>query len=156
MGLDAVSASGRAKVGGMGRVVGGPASGGSSGGWWGSLKSIFGLGSGSGGAASSGDAGLADDDEDEDDEALDYVDWTWAAERAQAAASKSANAKGSATAATAAGASAFSLENLDAEVVWGGKAEFAVASVGKERGWEEGKFEGLDALRRWLGDAEDA
>lgn len=61
------------------------------------------------------------------------------------------------------GASSFSLDRLDEDVVFGGKVEFALASVGKTRSWahkheEEPEEEskpvdvsgGLHDLKRWI------
>lgn len=135
----------RAKVGGMSKVVGGSSAGG---GWLTTIKSMLGLGySGSSKADEQDD----DDDEGADAEDMDYVDWAWA----QRAASSSGG--GSSAAQTS-----FNLDKLDADVIMDGKAAFAVASVGKERGWAaleksedaEGPFEGLKELRAWLAGSE--
>lgn len=154
MGLGRGAAGGqrRAKVGGMSEVVsGGSAQG--SGGFFGAIKSLLGLG-GSKSAASSAKPGLDEEDDDEDAESADYVDWSWS--QRNATFSDSAGS----------GATSFSLDRLDADVVSGGKASFAVACLGKERGWamsalqdekaaegsEEG-FQGLKTVREWLADS---
>lgn len=122
------SSAPQAKVGGMSKVVAGSSSSAQSG-WLGYLKSLIGLG-GSGSASSAG-AEDDDDDDDADEESLDYVDWAWA-QRVAAARSST----------TSSFASSFSLDKLDAEVVSGGKAHFAVASLGKERSWDAPKSAG--------------
>lgn len=142
MGLGRGASQARAKVGGMGKVVGGTS--GISKGWLGSLKALLGLGS----SSSSSAGNENEDDEDEDEEALDYVDWAWAQRAAAAGTSTS----------TGGASSAFSLDKLDEDVVLGGKASFVVSSIGKERGWDvveaggSGGLEGLKELKAWLSD----
>lgn len=140
MGLGAARGS-RAKVGGMAKVVGAENRG-----WLETIKSLFGLGS----SKSSLAAGAEDEDEDEEDEeGLDYLDWEWAQRQQQKASSE-----GGSTSSTA-----FSLDRLEGEVIAGGKASFAVATVGKERGWGDAhatatatnKWEGLTGLKEWVG-----
>ncbi|CAO1634577.1 unnamed protein product [Parajaminaea phylloscopi] len=137
----------KAKVASMGKVIGG---GSSSTGWSGMLWSLLGMGSNSS-ESRRGDDG-ADDEAEEELDGLDYVDWAWA--QRQTAAPSTAQGE-------SASASGFSLDRLDADVVMGGKATFAVASLGKDRGWtpptpEEGEsaFLGLQTLRSWLSDVD--
>lgn len=79
---------------------------------------------------------------------VDYIDWT-ASQRALSSASE-----------TPLGVSRFSLERLDEDVVFGGKVEFALASVGKTRSWDQKQDEEKDGkvdvggelldLKRWI------
>lgn len=127
----------------MSKVTGGA---GSAGGWFGSLKALLGLNGGSGGSKT----GDEDEDEgDEDTEGLDYVDWAWSQRSAGGQMSDSGATTG------------FSLDKLDTDVIMGGKATFAVASLGKERGWvptddgeSDAPYPGLRDLRAWLVDPE--
>lgn len=152
----------RTRVGGMSKVVSDSSSGGT--GLLSFLKSLIGLGGGSssGQSAANGAADDQDEDDDEDEEGLDYVDWAWAQRVASSGAGAGAGGSASST--------SFSLDKLDAEVVTDGKAHFAVASLGKERGWAvaQGRsetagdekssratadlFPGLSSLSEWLVD----
>jgi hypothetical protein len=126
------------KVGGMSKVMGSS----DTGSVWSSVKSILGLSrSGVGGAPSSGSA----DDEEEDEELIDYVDWD-VQDRLQALTNSSSDKSPSRVSAGT------SLEQLDADVVDDGKALFAFASVGKERGWDERDLDGLNEVRRIIMD----
>lgn len=148
LGRGGAAAARRAKVGGMSEVLGGSGSSQGSGGWFEAIKSLFGLGSSS---AKPVAAAVDEDDEDDDGEGADYVDWAWA-QRGGSGADSSAGT---------AAATALSLDKLDEDVVAGGKASFAVACLGKERGWAmgapeedgQGAFQGLKAAGDWLADS---
>lgn len=113
--------AGNIKIAGLGRVADAdPAVSGAGGGVFGWIKKALGL-NGSRGANASADAAEGDED-DEDEEVVDYIDWA----ASQRAAEKDESGLGAAS---------FSLERLDDHVVFGGKVEFALASVGKVRSW---------------------
>lgn len=103
------------------------------------------------------DAAGAEDEDDDEDEVVDYIDW--------AASQRVLNSNDASGAAL--GAPSLNLNKLDDHVVFGGKVEFALASVGKERSWSqqsehagEGKEPGkkadasggLDDFKRWIAD----
>ncbi|KAJ9475711.1 Signal recognition particle receptor subunit beta [Pseudozyma hubeiensis] len=146
-------AGGNVKIAGLGKVADADAgaTGGADGvfGW---IKRALGLGgnAGSGGSADANDA----EEEEEEDEVVDYIDWA-----------ASQRALDSSDAAVGSGAS-FSLEKLDDHAVFGGKVEFALASVGKDRTWSQksdegqekqdeadkkvGASGGLDEFKKWI------
>lgn len=110
------------KVGGMSHV----SSGQTSTSVWGTLKSLIGLGS-------RPDTSYTGVDEDEDeDRSIDYVDW----EVQEKAAARRLDESTTGT----------SLDRLDPDIVQDGRVVCTFASVGKERGWQEQTFKGLDAL----------
>ncbi len=83
--------------------------------------------------------------EEAEDEVVDYIDW---------AASQRVAEGGEGV-----GAGSFSLEKLDDHVVWGGKVEFALGSVGKVRAWDQKEEAekvdasgGLADFKRWIVD----
>ncbi|CBQ69519.1 conserved hypothetical protein [Sporisorium reilianum SRZ2] len=116
-------AAGNVKIAALGKVADAdPAS--APGGVFGWLKRALGLG-GSGGSVSA-EAADGEDDE-EDDEVVDYIDWA-ASQRALSGAGET----------PLGAASSFSLDRLDEDVAFGGKVEFALASVGKTRSWDQG------------------
>ncbi|CAO1625534.1 unnamed protein product [Sympodiomycopsis kandeliae] len=147
----------RAKVGGMSKVVGGSGDGssGPGSGWFGFLKSLVGFGSSS---APVGTGAEEDDDDEEDEQGLDYIDWAWS--------QRSNNT--SDTPSSTSSSTSFNFDKLDAEVVTNGKAYFAVASLGKNRGWDIASaqektdadpanaslFPGLNQFTSWLVDPE--
>lgn len=115
--------AGNVKIAGLGKVA--DADPGSTGagavGVFGWIKKALGLSGGSGNvSADTADA----EEEEEEDEVVDYIDW--------AASQRAAEDAGL-------GAGSFSLEKLDDHVVFGGKVEFALASVGKVRSWAQSK-----------------
>ncbi|PWN34078.1 uncharacterized protein FA14DRAFT_161621 [Meira miltonrushii] len=120
------------KVGGMSEVTGGS----SNNSLLSSIFGIFGFKSNRQGDGSAADAGQH---EEEDEEVIDYVDWD-VLERTMSSPSKNGIGLSAGT----------SLERLDSDIVEGGKAICAFASVGKERGWDERSVDGLDELRRVL------
>ncbi|EST08195.1 Signal recognition particle receptor, beta subunit [Kalmanozyma brasiliensis GHG001] len=78
-----------------------------------------------------------EEDEEEEDEVVDYIDW---------AASQRATEDG-------VGAGSFSFDRLDDHVVWGGKVDFALATVGKNRSWDQTEkvdTSGLTDFTRWI------
>ena len=137
-GIATGSAAGNVKIAGLGKVADAdPAlSGAATGGVFGWIKRTLGLSN----PRVSSDTTDADDDEDEDDEVVDYVDW------ASAQLGESA-----------VGASSFSFDKLDEQVVFGGKVEFALASVGRTRSWSGAQEDdradisaGLGGLKSWM------
>ncbi|KAN0064170.1 hypothetical protein ACQY0O_003337 [Thecaphora frezii] len=131
------------RIAGVGKVVDSePSSLAPSGGIIGWFERVLGLSS-----LWRGSTGQEDEDEDEEDaETLDYVDWRAARrEAAQTASQQSGGLQGGNT---------FSLEKLDEEVVWGGKVQWGLVSVGKERSWEKVEMpaeqDGLGDLKAWL------
>lgn len=141
-------AGGNVKIAGLGKVVDADpafASGNGGGGVFGWIKKALGLSSGGSGNVSADAA--AGEEEEEEEEVVDYIDW--------AAAQRAAEVGESGV-----GGAGFSLEKLDDHVVFGGKVEFALASVGKTRSWdgkesekEEGKADpsgGLNDFKNWI------
>lgn len=139
--------AGNVKIAGLGKVADadpGSSNAGGAGGVFGWIKRKLGLQSSGGNvSAETGDG----EEEEEEDEVVDYIDW--------AASQRVLEQEGSGG---VGGGASFSLEKLDDEVVWGGKVEFALASVGKTRGWEGGNVEkvdvsgGLDSFKDWIVD----
>ncbi|PWZ02013.1 hypothetical protein BCV70DRAFT_55101 [Testicularia cyperi] len=142
---------GGVKIAGLGKVADGdPSSAVSSSGVLGWLKRMVGL---SNGGSSNAAAAAEEDEEEEDDEVVDYIDWH-AAQRAMEASDAGATN----------GASSFSLDKLDDEVVYNGKVDFALASLGKERTWSGDAAEqhapataadGTRDLQAWLVDLQN-
>ncbi|KDN52076.1 hypothetical protein K437DRAFT_254630 [Tilletiaria anomala UBC 951] len=108
------------KIGGIGEVQGDGSVGSSgAGGLLARLMALLGLRSG---VSSRGEkSGLGDDEEHEEEE-FDYVDWAMLQRQSQGSTSLSA-------------VGSFSLDKLDEEVVEGGKAQWGLNSLGKERDW---------------------
>ncbi|PWN48250.1 hypothetical protein IE53DRAFT_364056 [Violaceomyces palustris] len=157
------------KIGSISKVEAGSSDSNSSGSGFGgliaSLKKLLRLGSGSSGG--NGRRGDEDEDEeqDEDREAIDYIDWETSQRLNNLSATSSSSKLSNNLGAGAGGNNAnhqasFSLEKLDDQVVWGGKVDFALCSVGKERGWSlesshqdgstESSRDGLQDIKVWL------
>ncbi|GAC94637.1 potential ADP-ribosylation factor [Pseudozyma hubeiensis SY62] len=147
-------AGGNVKIAGLGKVADAdPGATGGADGVFGWIKRALGLG-GDGGSSGSADANDAEEEEEED-EVVDYIDW--------AASQRAVDSSDAAV-----GGASFSLEKLDDHVVFGGKVEFALASVGKDRSWSHKSDEaqekqdeadkkvfasgGLDEFKRWIVD----
>ncbi|SOV03987.1 related to SRP102  len=133
--------TGNVKIAGLGKVADAdPGSAGASErGVFGWIKRALGLQNAGGSVSAETEGG---DEEEEEDEVVDYIDWA-----ASQHALEGENG----------GGGGFSLEKLDDHVVWGGKMEFALASVGKNRSWDgkdgEEKVDptgGLVAFKEWI------
>lgn len=132
-----------ATIGGMERVTGGGSdgSGGWLSGWLRAMRAMVGL-------EPSASASTAPDAEEDEEEEHDYLDWATAQRAAQSGS-------------TGVSTASFSFNKLDEDVVRGGSAQFALASVGKPQFWTEaasGTAEdekapsdhGLTPLKEWL------
>jgi signal recognition particle receptor subunit beta len=109
-----------------------------SGGVFGWIRRKLGLGA----SGSNVSADAQEEDDEHDDEVVDYIDWA-AAQRAQASDG------------TGIGAAGFSLDRLDEQVVFGGKLDVALASVGKVRSWAQDATPDTDSLadfKTWIAD----
>lgn len=136
---------GNVKIAGLGKVADAesPVAAGGVFGW---IKRALGMGGGPGGTVSA----EAEEEEEEEDEVVDYTDWA-AAQRVD---------EGS-------GVGSFSLDKLDDQVVWGGRVQFALASVGKVRSWAQTQSDGeedekktdpsggLKDLKEWIVDLQN-
>nr|CDI55618.1 conserved hypothetical protein [Melanopsichium pennsylvanicum 4]SNX86823.1 related to SRP102 \ len=120
------------KIAGLGKVADAdPGSAVHSDGVFGWIKRALGL-IGNGGNVSA--EGAEGEEEEEEDEVVDYIDWT-ASQRAEGSE-------------TGLSASSFSLEKLDDQVVWGGKVEFCLSSVGKSRSWDQKEEEAVESTEK--------
>ena len=125
---------GRVRIAGVGKVVDGADAAPSSGtGIFGWIRRALGLGASRVGVQAQDEE--EEEEEEEEHKLVDYIDWN-AAQRLT---------EGSAA------ATAFSLEKLDQDVVFGGKVDWALATAGKERGWTDtDAVDGTADLRSWL------
>lgn len=144
------AAKGSVKIAGLGKVADAdpssltPSS--SPGGVFGWIKRALGVRSGSSSSTARHDDN--EDDEDDHEQVTDYIDWQAAQRAADPNAAPSANG-------VSAAGSTFSLSKLDDEVVQDGKVEFALSTLGKQRGWhldstDTTSTDGTHDLKSWL------